>query len=119
MSKKACIGSMVINSLWAAISAFVAIKFGMDAEFGVKTILMDLQYNVPWNVIIRQSFIPGFMMNVVITAYSITNLFAYANDALDAAWRLIHRSKEEKDAEQFIKWMKKEQKRLRKLEGTY
>lgn len=118
MSKKESIVSMAINLVLVFIGALVTIKFGIDAEFGVKTILMDLQYNVPWDVIIRQSFMPDFLMSVIVTGFCLIATYEYAGKVFDAAQRLINRSKEERDAEQFIKWMKKEQKRLRKLERT-
>ena len=118
MSKKATIVSMVINIVYAIISAMIACKFGWDVEFGVKTILMDIQYNVPWDVIIRQSFMPDFLMNLIVTLFGMLHLYLYVSNATENALTLIRRTKEQRDAERFAKWVKKEQKRLRKLERT-
>ena len=116
MSKK--IFSLVVNCIWVVVSACVMIMTTLELETMVQSIINNLELNVPLHIILQQESMSTLLMFVVLELYSGWTLFRYAHAMFQDLYKINNRSKEERDAENFIKWVKKEQKRLRKLEGT-
>ena len=116
MSKR--IFNLVVSFIWATLSAVVFAKFGCELEAMIRSIISNLELNVPLHIILQQASMSTLLLNVAITFYSGWTFWRYTGEMFDAVVKITSRSKEERDTEAFVRWMRKEQKRLRKLERT-
>lgn len=114
MSKR--IFNLTVNFIWALLSALVFAKFGFELEVMIRSIITNLELGVPLNIILQQASMADLGINVAFVICSFRTFCKYASEMHDSILKITMRTKEERDTENFVKWMKKEQKRLRKLE---
>lgn len=101
------------------ISAYVFLKFGFSVQAMITVLVEHVKLGTPVLTALRE---PQFAM---LGLYIVTCFFSgfVLGDYIDY-WGMrfmkwLNVSKEEDEAKRFAKWVKKEQKRLRKLEGTW
>lgn len=116
MSKKF---KFVLKLLYSGISLFLFLRYGFMVEAMVATIIQHVQLGSELSVVLKE---PQFAL---IPLYVITVFyggFTFANSLEDIFFRIqrwIYQTKEEQYTKDFIRWIKREQKRLHKLErGT-
>lgn len=112
----------IVKAIWSGCKAlggaWLTVKFGCDAYYWLNAlVLVNVRLGVNWLTIISQSGIPNLLMNMA--AFLI--MLELTSDQLCVLWayveHLFGRTQEEKDVEDFVRWMRKQSKRLRKLEG--
>lgn len=106
------------NCVWATICAVLMIKFGTDVDALITIIRSDLALGVSWGTILHQASMPGRFLSVVGFVTCLYHTCIYYSGAVECIWRMTHKTKEQRDTEKFIRWMRKENRRLKKLEGA-
>lgn len=109
----------IADFIMTLAATYVFLKFGFSVQAMITVLVEHVKLGTPVLTALKE---PQFAM---LGVYIVTGFFSgfVLGDYVDYwAMRLLKWlkvSKEEQDVRNFRKWVKKEQKRLRKLEGTW
>ena len=109
----------VLKLLYSGVSLYLFLRYGFMVEAMIATIIQHVQLGTELSVVLREPQFAHLMLYIITVFYS---GFVFSNSLEDIFFRIqrwLFETKEEQDTKDFIRWIKKEQKRLRKLEkGT-
>lgn len=109
-----------VKLIWTALKGFgatwLAIKFGMDAEYLVQVLIINnLKVGVPLGVILQQAPIPNLLMLIAVVLIGIDIAFDELSRAIDLGRWMVN--KDYREVQRSLRWFRKECRRLKKLEG--
>lgn len=108
----------VFNTIMLMASTYIMIKFGVQVRDMIYTIIEHVKLGTELHIVLQEPMFALLVPYMISVVYCTVNTYLGVDRLVDWIIEKTTITQEEKDMKAFIKWMKKESKRLHKLEGT-
>ena len=109
----------IVDFMITIASAYVLLKFGFSVRDMITVLVEHVKFGTPVLTALREPQFTMLGIYIVTCFLSGYTFGSYVNHWIVCIMNMLSVSEEERDVRNFRKWVKKEQKRLHKLERTW